>query len=380
MEPVAEVDRKIHNFVLTGGPCGGKSTGLCYLEEKLRNLGYAVLLIPETPTELMRAGIKPGINGFSVSAFQEVVFKRQLETENIFREAARASEKQKIIILQDRGLADQRAYTDPDHFLAMAIRHGFDGIPEVRDTRYEGIYHLRTAALGAEKFYTTDNNPARVEKTIGEAIPVDEATLNAWIGHPHLRVIDNSTDFEGKMKRLFQELCASLGIPVPIERERKFLIEPRFDPRTLSAHVHVQKIKITQAYLLSTDNTEHRIRARGQDGSFVYYKTKKAILPDPETRLETEEHITKAIFEDLWDYHRDPTRFPITKLRYCFIWNNQYFELDYFQYPGRLGGLCILEIELTHENTRIDLPPFLHIEREVTGDKRYSNRELAKRH
>ncbi|MBQ3724982.1 MAG: hypothetical protein II904_05630, partial [Oscillospiraceae bacterium] len=44
------------------------------------------------------------------------------------------------------------------------------------------------AAKGAEAFYTTDNNTARVE-TLEEAIELDAKTLAAWAGHPHLRII-----------------------------------------------------------------------------------------------------------------------------------------------------------------------------------------------
>ena len=47
----------------------------------------------------------------------------------------------------------------------------------------------------------------------------------AWAGHPHLRVIDNSTGFEDKIRRLIREISLYLGEPQPYEIERKFLIE-----------------------------------------------------------------------------------------------------------------------------------------------------------
>ena len=39
---------------------------------------------------------------------------------------------------------------------------------------------------------------------------MDDKFIAAWTGHPHLRVIDNSTDFEDKMKRLIAEIASFL--------------------------------------------------------------------------------------------------------------------------------------------------------------------------
>ena len=35
-------------------------------------------------------------------------------------------------------------------------------IPQLRDQRYEAVVHLVTAAIGAERFYTLENNKARM--------------------------------------------------------------------------------------------------------------------------------------------------------------------------------------------------------------------------
>ena len=68
------------------------------------------------------------------------------------------------------------------------------------------------------------NNAARRESP-EEARQKDSETINAWTGHPHLRVIDNSTDFSGKIKRVTEEVFSLLGEPIPTEIERKFLIK-----------------------------------------------------------------------------------------------------------------------------------------------------------
>lgn len=49
-----------------------------------------------------------------------------------------------------------------------------------------------TAADGAFEFYTGDNNEARYESA-DEALDLDKKLINAWVGHPHFSIVDNST-------------------------------------------------------------------------------------------------------------------------------------------------------------------------------------------
>ncbi len=60
-----------------------------------------------------------------------------------------------------------------------------------------------TAALGAEQFYTLENNLARSEP-IELARELDDKCSKAWIGHPYVDVIDNNTIFDIKITRALQ--------------------------------------------------------------------------------------------------------------------------------------------------------------------------------
>ena len=68
---------------------------------------------------------------------------------------------------------------------------------ELRDN-YDAVFHLVTAAKGAEEFYTLSNNDARKE-TLEEARVLDKKTIDSWNGHKKLKIIDNSTNFEEKI-------------------------------------------------------------------------------------------------------------------------------------------------------------------------------------
>jgi CYTH domain-containing protein len=173
------------------------------------------------------------------------------------------------------------------------------------------------------------------------------------------------------MKRLVTEIALFLGEPEPFEIERKFLIEYP-DIKWLENHPNCKKVEILQTYLKSDDNNEIRVRQRGVDGHYVYFKTiKKKILDIKREEIET--HISKDEYLSLL-MEADPLKRPIRKTRYCFLYENQYFELDI--YPN-WHHQAILEIELSDENQAIHFPKELKIIKEVTDDDHYKNAKLA---
>ena len=78
---------------------------------------------------------------------------------------------------------------------------------------------------------------------------------------------------------------------------------------------------------------------------------------------------------------RDSSHYTIYKKRRCFLWNNQYFQMDIYQEPchPRCRGLIILETHTTHKGDDLKLPDFLEVVKEVTDDKDYSMYALSKR-
>lgn len=201
---------ELTKIVITGGPCAGKSTALSRIKKEFTALGYTVLFVPETATELITGGVAPWTCGTNVE-YQKCQMRLQLEKERIFEQAARTMPAEKILIVCDRGNLDNMAYMNEAEF-AEAIEYIGINKVELRDT-YDAVFHLVTAAKGEERFYTTENNPARIE-TPEQATVLDDKLIAAWTGHPHFRVIDNSENFEEKMDRLIKEISAFLGEPV----------------------------------------------------------------------------------------------------------------------------------------------------------------------
>ena len=211
----------ITKIVITGGPCAGKSTAMSWIQKHFSQQGWTVLFVPETATEFISGGVAPWTCGTNAE-YQVVQMTLQREKERLFEQAARTMPKEKILIVCDRGMLDNRAYMNDEETDWVFERIGANEV-EMRDG-YDAVFHLVTAAKGAEEFYTTANNSARIE-TVEQAVALDDRIIAAWTGHPHFRIIDNETDFEEKMRRLMREIATFLGGPEPLEIERKFLIE-----------------------------------------------------------------------------------------------------------------------------------------------------------
>ena len=360
--------KKNKKIVITGGPCAGKTTGLNWIQNAFTSRGFTVLFVPETATELISGGVAPWTCG-SNQEYQKCQMRLQCEKEKIFEYAAGTMDAEKILIVCDRGAIDNKAYMNDAEFAAASRYVGSNEVA-LRDS-YDAVFHLVTAAKGAEEFYTTSNNTARTE-TPEEAAALDDKLIAAWTGHPHLRVIDNSTDFSGKMKRLISEISQFLGEPEPYEIERKYLIRYP-DLKALEAMPNCKKLEIIQTYLKSEGDEEIRIRQRGSNGHFIYYETRKRKISDLK-RIEVERRLTQDEYLMLL-MEADPNLKPIRKDRYCLTDGNQSFEIDVYPF---WKDQAILEIDLSDPDDEIRFPKFLQIIREVTGEERYKNRELAK--
>lgn len=359
---------EITKIVITGGPCAGKTTAMSWIQKHFSKLGYTVLFVPETATELITGGVAPWTCGTNAD-YQKCQMELQLKKEELFVRAASTMPKEKLLIVCDRGALDNKAYMNDAEFASVLESLGCNEVT-LRDD-YDAVFHLVTAAKGAEQFYTTANNAARTE-SVAEAAALDDKLIAAWTGHPHLRIIDNATEFEDKLKRLMAEIYHFLGEPVPCEIERKFLIEYP-DLEALEKLPNCQRVEIIQTYLAAPEGEENRVRQRGMDGNYIYTLTKKRRISDRK-RIEIERRLSQDEYLRLL-MDADPSYRPIRKTRYCLTHGSQYFEIDVFPF---WKDKAILEIELADEEDAICFPTQLKVLREVTEDPAYNNAALAK--
>eukprot|EP00427_Karlodinium_veneficum_P005905 CAMPEP_0169154666 /NCGR_PEP_ID=MMETSP1015-20121227/52866_1 /TAXON_ID=342587 /ORGANISM="Karlodinium micrum, Strain CCMP2283" /LENGTH=222 /DNA_ID=CAMNT_0009224937 /DNA_START=37 /DNA_END=706 /DNA_ORIENTATION=- len=131
--------------------------------------------------------------------FQVEQLLMQLQMEDCFASLGHLSQKP-VILLVDRGTLDGAAYVTEQQWQEVLKRTGL-GEDNLLLDRYDAVIHLVSAADGAEKYYDFETNDVRFEG-LQEARETDARTRSAWSSHPRLHIIDNSTDFEGKFRRV----------------------------------------------------------------------------------------------------------------------------------------------------------------------------------
>ena len=362
----------IKRIVLTGGPCAGKTSALVRVIEHFSGMGYKVFCIPEVPTMFTQAGMNyltknPDLFYEGEKATLEI----QLALEEKFMRMARACTSPAVIVC-DRGAMDISAYMTPEMWTDITRAVGVT-TEELRDQRYDAVLHLVSAADGAEQYYTIANNAARNEKAYEEGLRIarmlDKKVIEAWTGHPHLRVINNDEDFDRKLNRVVKEIANVLELPQPIEEERKYIVEiigelPQNTPSD-----------ITQTYLVAEPGCEVRLRRRAFGNKYVNVHTTKKRLSDTQ-ELVTERQLSNNIYRSMLQ-QADPYRQTIRKRRHSFVWKGQYFELDTYLEP--VNNLTILETRGIQHHDDVRFPPFLRVLEDITGNKRYYNYNLALR-
>lgn len=376
-------EKMCYRLVLTGGPCGGKTTGQTRLCTFFENLGWKVFRVPETASVLLSGGIKfSDLNEDEAVLFQENLLKTMMQIEDTFFELGRTCQRNCLIIC-DRGAMDASAFISKEKWEKIMNDNEWNSV-ELRDNRYNQIIHMVSAANGAEDFYSIEEHSCRSEG-VELARYLDSKAAAAWIGHPYFDVVDNSTDFEGKIRRMIGAVCHKIGLDtgdrlLKNSKKRKFLVSGPL-PKC-SVFPPYQDFEVVHNYLQSSAPNQVRLRKRGQNGHYSYIHTvRRQIRPGGQV-IEVKTQITHRDYINLLT-QKDDAHFTIYKQRRCFLVNNQYFQLDIYQQPShpRCKGLMLLETYSTlDEQSLLDsLPQFLDIEKEVTGNPDYSMYNLSLR-
>jgi predicted ATPase len=390
-------DVPVYKIIITGGPCGGKTTAMARLFSFLRERGFEVITCPEAFTLF-------GSNGMSLDFFgtegmdsviQNSVLDVQLSIEASLERILKGRGKP-AVLLCDRGPMDGSAYLSEEKWNKILESRNIS-VTDLRDTRYNAVFHLVTAADGAPGFYTLENNQVRSE-TPEQAIEVDRKTQKAWTGHPHMFVFDNSTDFEGKLQRVVERISRIVGLPTNLSRRSaKFLLKARPTPACFPSDVSYHVFEVEKVYLFNQDQDENSysfirkrttIDRKGNKRGSVYQLTTSQQGSSGET-IEQKRIITAREYAASYK-SRDSSRHVILQQRISFLYKLQSFTVhvssrpsgkrqfggslnvppQVYETPKAAEGLCILHAQV--ESTElvapeVELPPFLDMERRLEG-------------
>lgn len=147
------------------------------------------------------------------------------------------------------------------------------------------------------------------------------------------------------------------------EIERKFLVTQEVESVLVASSFKT----IQQGYMYADSEKTIRVRTKGDKG-FLTIKGKTIGI----TRSEYEYEIP---FEDAEAMLKKFCPKVLIKKRYEVIFSGKKWEIDVFE--GKLSGLIVAELELSHEDETFDKPNWLG--EEVSHDSSYINSNLIER-
>lgn len=257
---------------------------------------------------------------------------------------------------------------------------------QLRDRRYDAVIHLVTAAHGAEKYYTLQQAEqgevsARTE-TVDEAQAQDDKTCQVWVGHEHLFIIDNSTNFRQKIDRAVDRVFKTVGESVHGHQLRKirlpFMSSQDIVTAATSAGVSCQVFICSTTFVSPT----LRIRKRSNpdySGAAFHLQEFREDKNSKLRRLREQLISSHDYMHRLHEAHVNGWKTADKEL-VCFTWQGVVYEVNVFRTPKET---CILEVEAESRDVPIDVPSFLPCaplkksHTEVTFNSDYDTRNMA---
>eukprot|EP00940_MAST-03C_sp_MAST-3C-sp2_P001896 g1896.t1 len=419
--------KEIYRIVFTGGPCGGKTSAMALLTQRLNGFGLGVYRVPEAATLLMNAGASwTDLSEEQIFVQQQQIANMQLALEDAMCNIAASSGKKRNVVLCDRGVLDGKAYM-PEHLWRRLVDSRPGGFAEHElAERYDCVVHLTTAAIGAEKYYTLANNAARREN-LQEAAELDRKVRDCWVGSSNVSIVRNPKrgGFDAKMARAVTEICKIVGVPAPSETRKYFEVEAgasqaglsrleathsiveltyvqpaadakRSDSGDAALMTRLQRRIFIDSAVDVADAVQRGYASRLQDG--------KAICSDDPFNNATAQNMSTYSLRTLSVVRNPPSvtssfrqlqprdfavlarqklrnSIIVRQWRRTFTWNERLFELDVIVDPPERRGTTKLSVECSDEADYADvlkeLPPFLRVTKEVTNDPRFRSYYFA---
>lgn len=402
----------IHRIVLTGGPCGGKSTVIGDLKQMLEDRNFLVSVMPEVATQAFewsggrlwadhavsdRLSVEKSTMFIELQICIEDAIMRMAKTSLSVRNSSSFSRPKGLVILYDRGCADYRAYCSHMQWSEVMDSLGTT-MTRLRDRRYDVVVHLVTAANGAEKFYTLDQAEGDVgarHESPADARELDVQIQSAWRGFANHAIVDNSGDFAFKRQRVKDLVLQAVGEKRDVANLRRLLCRLRdsrgsanssnqigLDIRERAGQENCKQIGVTMVYLSEFVRLQKRA-ILGEENPTYYHQT-----VDKDGKVQTQYQINTWTYMEkhkgaqesgviLHEFHDELVVYTQDNenIRYHIFID----DLARKREGGHAGEPIILaEIDGSQSNgNEAALPPWLELVQDVTSGHRYSTFPLA---
>lgn len=320
----------VKRIAFTGGPCAGKTKTIEFIQKKLIEEGYEVIVIPETAHEWMKNDpISPNDNHEHTLAFQQFIFDIQRAKERNVEEYSKFIEKEKrpedyvppygysdrnIVILYDRGIMDNRAYLSQQDYDKLLQKNKYNEILGL--DHYDMVFDFVSVATTMPDSYVLDG--VRYED-IKEAQRKDYETSIAWCGHRNIKMIKPTNMIEEKQQLVLDYIKGFLMGWVRREEEY-FEVDVENSNFDFLDEDNSRTIKETICYLGCHPRYEELIKKREYKNQTSYVR---------EFWDENLCYSNKPILEDSYLYYENPKNHWIKKEQIItsFIHNANHYRL-----------------------------------------------------
>ena len=380
-------------IVVTGGPCGGKTSLISLLKRRfLISKDSEAFFAQEAATCLKNDHITYFSAGEGLN-FQTMILKHQLtaEASAIFAAICYKTmhSDKKVYCVFDRSIMDGQAYFKEKEDFDRVLKYS-DLTTESVYERYDKVIHLVSAAVDAVFAYTTSDGTPRDEKP-EDAKKLDFKVRDAWSGHPSFEIVTNTFKFDQKLSKAMSIIFSLTGTKIPVGTCKRFIIPIPSIYELQSRAMHLQIFMDKTLFLLpkiTSPNTLRSIRIRKSGESVSYHLNEQLwdYVPNPDSNSPSEE----AVYDVTSDLTKDDAinsileidchLHPLERVVYTFYLTDTIFcELSTFQCNGQYAYLKVT-FEGTKEQFVEDykiLRRFFADSREVTFERRFSEYYIA---
>jgi predicted ATPase len=189
---------KHKKIVLTGGPCGGKTSLTQILAKAFEK---DLVVVPEAASLLFSGGFPRWADRESLKSTQRAIYQIQCELEISFENHFPG-----LNLILDRGTLDGAAYWPGG---AESYFQNLGTTLEAELSRYDRVIYLESVDPKAYE-ENRKRNPNRHE-TWEEARKLDELTLKLWSKHPGLTFDKNQCAFTEKVSAVLKLVEAEIA-------------------------------------------------------------------------------------------------------------------------------------------------------------------------
>lgn len=296
-----------------------------------------------------------------------------------------AETKEEVVILIDRGLLDGSAYVNTSQW--NAVLEDLSLHSEIlRDTRYDAIIHMVTAADGAEQFYGQQITETLYESA-EEAREKDGTLRQAYMGHQNWILIKNTEcrDFDDKIDKTKESVLNVLGKSAGTTFHKKFLLKkekmqdvavmplglgkPNLKNMSQSfEEIQITEIFIDEKHFEGDEVLECSVQKKGSQSRFSY--THKLTILKNGQKLEKKRVISAAEYLNYQSRMKKDTK-PLRSKRLCIIDDGVYIIVNYFIEKDGAPLLAIVQTRHGASQMDLKLPDYIKVFREVTDEPQY---------